>query len=424
MTMGDLISTPGQLAVYGPPKLRVRTTDSLAQIASVTLPPSLYPGAGLVYAGGDAVAYIGPNSLGIKNVRVPSVTTNVTIIHAQAIASGTGDDTVSLPGTGGAGGAAGTDPCPGCTFQALPLAGKGMVLSPTGSAIYVASGAGAASYPNSIISVSATTGAVLGTVPVGNDPGPMAISDDGTTLWVGLDGESSIQKVNVGTVMSAGAKYPLPGGGGATSLAMLPGSTSALAVAVQTTTSSVVVLDDGVPRPVSVSPAVGAAKVLARGPGATFYGFSGSDFCVLTTSSTGVTQMNFPSMIARSNFARSISVDGNLVYISDGSVTDVSNPAAPVIAGRFDFLKGVMAVPRANRVLVLDDQGGAAGTPLWLFDTTTFAPAGQAMVPASIVSTLPRLTQMLYLGGDGVAVLASTPSSNDQRLFIMHAPLI
>ena len=47
-------------------------------------------------------------------------------------------------------------------------------------------------------------------VPVGNDPEPLALSDDGSALWVGLAGERRVRRMTPGTTPAPGSAYALP----------------------------------------------------------------------------------------------------------------------------------------------------------------------------------------------------------------------
>jgi len=58
--------------------------------------------------------------------------------------------------------------------------------------------------------VYAATAAVTSIVPVGNDPQPLALSDDGSTLWVGLAGDHRVRRMTPGTTPVPGPAYALP----------------------------------------------------------------------------------------------------------------------------------------------------------------------------------------------------------------------
>ena len=65
-------------------------------------------------------------------------------------------------------------------------------------------------HPSTIVTVDATTAAVASFVPVGNDPQSLALSDDGSALWVGLVGERRVRRMTPGTTPVPGPAYSLP----------------------------------------------------------------------------------------------------------------------------------------------------------------------------------------------------------------------
>jgi len=89
---------------------------------------------------------------------------------------------------------------------------------------------------NSVVSVDPATGSVGQPLLVGSEPNHLALSSDGATLWVGLDGAGSVVRVDLrsrtvsasGYLGSKGGIYDAPGT--ATALAALPGSSTSVAV--------------------------------------------------------------------------------------------------------------------------------------------------------------------------------------------------
>ena len=58
--------------------------------------------------------------------------------------------------------------------------------------------------------MDAATAAVASFVPVGNDPQSLALSDDGSALWVGLVGERRVRRLTPGATPVPGPAYSLP----------------------------------------------------------------------------------------------------------------------------------------------------------------------------------------------------------------------
>src|SRR6202012_3906449 len=89
-------------------------------------------------------------------------------------------------------------------------------------------------YGDSIVSVDPATGVLGKPIYVGSEPDKLAISSDGTTLWVGLDGASAIREVNL-TKGAAAMQFSLADNTGVYdfppvvhAIAVLPGSDNSI----------------------------------------------------------------------------------------------------------------------------------------------------------------------------------------------------
>lgn len=110
---------------------------------------------------------------------------------------------------------------------------------------------------NSVVSVDPATGAIGQPIFVGSEPNQLAISTDGKTLFVGLDGAGAVRQVDLPS-HTAGAQFTLGSVGGiyeppatAQALAALPGSSTSVAVSsnnASITGGGIRIFDDGVPR--------------------------------------------------------------------------------------------------------------------------------------------------------------------------------
>jgi len=95
----------------------------------------------------------------------------------------------------------------------------------------------------------------------------------------------------------------------------------------------------------------------------------------------------------------------------------MTNPDAPVPAGRFNFTSCIVAIRSPTRVMMLCPNPQPQGPILRMLDPTTFTSVGSITLPASLMSA--SWADFAYLGGDAVAMLPY-----DQPLQILHAPLI
>ncbi len=114
----------------------------------------------------------------------------------------------------------------------------------------------AASNPNSVVSIDPMTGAIINIVQVGSNPSTLALSDDGSMLYVGLSGASSIQPISLPTMATQPAIDLGSDSGGpfsAACIAVVPGSARTIVVSLTYTTGNpsqtIEVIDNGVVRP-------------------------------------------------------------------------------------------------------------------------------------------------------------------------------
>jgi hypothetical protein len=400
--------------------LRVMSTSSFTQINDVQLSGSVAPTASsttyksVVYAGGDTVAF-----LRSENNYYNSNTAQLAVVHDPTFGTPSGG-TGGAGGTGGGGGAGGAggtggapDRCPGCTFTSVQAYGQHLAYDAGRNLIYVSAGAQSALHPSTI-------------VPVGNDPEPLALSDDGSALWVGLAGEKRVRRMTPGTTPTPGPAYSLPmlltTGESVVPMWMvvLPGTPASIAVAVQGLTyggQGVFILDDGQPRANFIQPPEVGTSNLINGPPGYLLGVGVSDnLLVYRLGTVGATMESYGGLVssAQTGFA----YRAGFAYGSQGEVVDLTNPDAPLPVGRFAFSGCYLAVRSATRVMMLCPSSTGVGGPiLRVLDSGNFVSVGAVTLPDSLATL--ALNQFAYLGGDAVALLGSY-----SPLQIMHAPII
>jgi hypothetical protein len=360
---------------------------------------------------------------------------------AGAAGTGGAAGTAGEGAVAGTGGAAGVG-CPGCPIAILPVAGADLVYSAIRNRLYVTVAGDATMFANTIVEVDPTTSSVVSAIPVGSNPGPLAISDDGSTLWVGIGGSFSFRKVTLTSAAPVvGPLNALPMTGSryfaAQSIAALPGVPSSVAMLISDGigTSEVHVYDDGVSRVTSVKNATTAA-FLARGPTGLLFGARNDtkDFFVFTVSAAGVTQSPFYNLF-EGNVA-DLDYAGGRAYLGSAEVLDVSNPAAPVGAGSFTFnnagsvLVSDVALRDAQTALILtQDPFTNPQMPtgaLRIFSTAAMTETTSLPLPAPTAFGMPRYWKLVYAGGDAAAFLKTEDPGGIQvtRLMIMHDPAI
>jgi hypothetical protein len=208
-------------------------------------------------------------------------------------------------------------------------------------------------------------------------------------------------------------------------ITVLPGAPSSIAVSVYGNAyyngRGVFILDDGQPRANFVQPPEVVVNVLTSGPpgyvlGATDY----NDLIVLRLGTAGATLESYGGLVGATGYNRlsSLLYAGGVAYASTGEAVDLTNPDAPLAAGRFPVGGDncTLASRSATRIMMFCP-GSGADTILHLLDTTTFTRVGSLTLPVGL-PVYGTLT-FTYVGGDAVAALGG-----DARMQIVHAPMI
>ncbi|HVZ86527.1 MAG TPA: hypothetical protein VHG72_06140, partial [Polyangia bacterium] len=335
-------------------------------------------------------------------------------------------------GVGGAAGGGGARPCVGVCGTTLTLQPNHMVYDSSRDRLYVTIQGGAPLYPNTVTAIDPRAAAVTASIPIGSDPNALALSNDASTLWVGMDGSFSMRKVTLtGATPAVGPLHRLIG---ATSngvytasvyvQAMLPMSDSPDTVAALASggPNTLAVYDDGVPR-ANPNKVTSYPTFIFNGPPGQFYGLGSTGISAtlfwMRVLSTGIAQATFPSLL--SGQGAGTLYKANRLYVS-GTAYDVSTPSTPTPVGTLSVSGTLFDHTSPNRICMLSQT--SSSWVLRLINTDTLAQQGTAVdVPTSLVGTSDYLTDVAYLGGDEVALLAHG-SITPARLVLLHAPML
>lgn len=83
------------------------------------------------------------------------------------------------------------------TVTSVAVSTAALVADPTRHLLYATVPATAVAMGNSVATIDPTTATITKTILVGSDPNALAITDDGSTLYVGIDGASSVTSIAV-----------------------------------------------------------------------------------------------------------------------------------------------------------------------------------------------------------------------------------
>ena len=213
-------------------------------------------------------------------------------------------------------------------IREMPFKANDVVYDKVGGKLYVSVPGNSTAYPNSIVVINPSTGAVEASVWVGSEPNVLALSDDGQYLYVGLDGAGAVRRMHVPT-LTPGLQFSVPGGSlsevnCALDIAVMPGSPQTVAVVRRPLNSSgshgIAIYDDGVQRPDATTEWYGPRTIAFGADGTRLYGGDGYSAWALTVTGTGVTvarEVEVPGCGGRMVYWAGLLACGNAILSSD-----------------------------------------------------------------------------------------------------------
>ena len=265
---------------------------------------------------------------------------------------------------------------------------------------------------NTVVSVDPYTGVLGAAIWVGSEPNKLALSDDCTTLWVSFLGAPSAGKVDLTSQTVTPVVLYFPGGWGtnyyASSLAVVPGSPSSVAVAA----GGVGIYDNTTERPHASN--YGATS-LAFGPNPNnLYGF-GSGLYLFNVDGTGVASATTLGNSGTSS--NDLRYDNGRLYLTSGGILD---GVTGNLVGTLSASGPVAPDSSLGRAFTLN-AGGTSGTTtpnqITAFDESTFVPIGSFPV-AGIQSTTGSPSSLVRWGEDGLAFRTT------QQIYILRNALV
>ena len=307
-------------------------------------------------------------------------------------------------------------------IRRISLRTNDLVYSPTLNKLYASVPSSVGSGGNSIKTIDPATGAIDSSVFVGSEPNRLAISDNGQSLYVNLDGAFSIRRFDAST-QTAGLEFSVGqdnffGRYAISDLAVAPGNPNLVAVArqhlgVSPPQAGVAVFDNGVQRP-NTGPghSLGSDFLAFSASESTLYGsgFS-SGLKTLTVDASGVS-VSFSSSL---NFGGRIKFSNNLIFSSSGRVV---NPVTDTLLGTFTGTTSDAFVPdtSAGRVyFVTQDPQSSSNLILRAFSIDTFLLVGSLTIPGVVGQP----TSLVRWGANGLAF-----RTTGDQLFIIQTSLI
>lgn len=276
---------------------------------------------------------------------------------------------------------------PRLSINRVTIPANDLQYDPHRDVIYV-SVASSVSYGNSIAALDPETGEILRTVFVGSNPNRMALADDGSYLYVGLNGAQTVRRVDLET-FTAGPQISLVDAVAA-DIAVLPGMPTSIAVARKdgSTPRDTVIYDNGVPRPESWE--IGS-EIEFNADGTAIIGYR-PEFSDRALFRYDVTPAGLVNGFERSFYVRAVkdmTWDDGWLFLGSGEV--VSDESL-LLVGTYQITDQRHVLPAGDRVFHLrNDQ-------LSIFDRDRFVLLEKITIPG-----VNQGDDFIRVGTDGVA---------------------
>lgn len=325
-------------------------------------------------------------------------------------------------------------PQPFSTYLELPV--NDIVYNPVDGLIYASiPGSAGEGLGNTVAAIDPTTGVIQKTIFVGSEPNRLALSTDGTQLFVGLNGAGAVRQVNL-TTGTASTQFSLGGGNGiyvppytAVGLAAVPGQPNS--VAVYSSNGVVTIYDSGVAR---VNSSSGLSTYFTQNVGALTFGSSAGTLYVmsnaiggylyqLTVDSTGITAA---SQIANGTGGSTLQYDSGYLYVPVGVAYNASTGA---VAGQFSVPDGsstptaavgpIFSDSSLQRVWVVPTNFNSTAL-IVAYNANTYDPVGSIPI-TGINSSYPSYStpaDLVRWGQDGLAFHTAN------QLYVLQSPIV
>lgn len=389
----------------------VKPSPSAAVTVQITVPPapklnSLYPNAAPIGTATLSVQLNGsgfaPNSVVQWNGQnVPTTFTDSGTLAAAVpgdLQSTLGNASIRV-----------VTPAPGGgTSTALPfteylaVTSNSSVFNPVDGLLYLSiPSAAGAPLGNSVVSVDPATGAIGQPIFVGSEPNQLAISTDGETLFVGLDGAGAVRQVDLPS-RKAGVQFSLGSVGGiyeppatAQALAALPGSSTSVAVSsnnASITGGGIRIFDNGVPRANTTTVGYPSAVpgLAADSSKSVLYGIGYNSYNTYPYDANGVSAGISTSVTYG---ATQLQIDKGRAYLNSGQVLDAGTGS---LLGTFYFAPDTPAGgpfvsdSAIGKAFVLSNgqqYSNGAYSEIQAFRESDFTLINGESIPANVVST-------------------------------------
>jgi hypothetical protein len=308
---------------------------------------------------------------------------------------------------------------PAYPYKVLDQATSDLVTDPISGHLFASVPPWATTNPSSIVEIDPSSASIVRSLVVGGNPSPLAIADDGSMLYVGLQDTGSVKQYTLpalqfvrefplGSSVLYGQRFP-------GDIAVMPGHPSTVAVTGTQSWDHTAIFDDGVQRQsVSAVMFTGSSQVQFDGP-TRLYGVgdgSSGDLERMTVDANGITSVDeSPHLIEEGG---DLQFAGGLLYAGSGRVVDPQS--RQVLAKMGGLFNSVVAEPALGRVWVIPTFG-VAGAP-WLldvYDSTTY----RLLETDSLPNFNGLSRQLVRWGADGLAFNTYDQATLGGQIYIL-----
>ncbi len=301
--------------------------------------------------------------------------------------------------------------------RCLSLPTNDLLVAPTGGGLFASVGSTSALYGNSVVRIDPLSVAVSATVFSGSEPAALAMSDDGASLYVGLNGSDSVMRidpatgihdppVNLGSTQFSGPRT-------AGQIAAVPGSSTQFVVARRNAGYSPsfagLALYDGATLLGEWNAFTGGESIAFVSP-TVLFGYNnettGFDLYELTLTPTGF-QVGADTMGLISGFYATIRAEGGWIFATTGKAVVASTAQA---AGQYATSGPVWPSPDGANVWFL-----TSAEVLQDFDRTTFLSNRSITLPSIASGATPlsldglSSTAFVFRTSTGVCIATISP---------------
>ncbi|AKU92453.1 YncE family protein [Vulgatibacter incomptus] len=300
-------------------------------------------------------------------------------------------------------------PCP--RGDSIDIKANGLVSDRSRGKLYVSLPSSFGADGNSVAILDPASGLLEATLFVGSEPTVLAISDDSSTLYVGLAGAPRVVKVDLATFSVVG-QFDLrtdsrSGPLFAEQIAVVPGAPDSVAVStwikgVSPRHAGVGIWDGGVRRDSMTPGHTGANRIAFTGSPGVLYGYNNEStefgFRTFAVKPNGLEEVSVVPRVI-SGFYLDIKSSGDRILSTAGDLVD---PTRPSLLGTYGASGPIESDLSTRLTYVVSSDWRTRNTSIEIFDRERFVPRGRVDL-----GTLPDgLADLVRWGDRGLAFRA------------------